>query len=331
MGKKVKKQKADLYFVDEFAAQIDYLEKSKSPFTADNYRNVYRSFCKFVGKRVDKLKVKDITYSLINAYITHIETSKKVSSNSLNSYYRVLRAVYNKAVNTYSIPITGNHPFAGIHISVSTTLKRSLMQDKVLQLIKYKPDKEEYKKALHLFLFLFYARGMCFIDAFNLRYDQINDDYIRYKRSKTAVPLLVKIEKEMRDIMNLYREEGSPYVFPFLHRNQYTGKEISEKSSLRRINRQLGELGKLLGVKLTTYVARHSWASMIQECGGDLSVISQGMGHTSELVTKTYLKGLPSHVIDNANSEMLNCFFRAIPGKRKKKCLVLSKEETFAT
>lgn len=74
----------------------------------------------------------------------------------------------------------------------------------------------------------------------------------------------------------------------------------------------------MLGVKLTTYVARHSWASLIEECGMSIAIISQGMGHGSERVTKTYMRGMPSRVIDNANEEMLNRLIRKKSTEDKK-------------
>lgn len=158
-------------------------------------------------------------------------------------------------------------------------------------------------------MFLFYARGMCFVDVFSLRYDSINGEYICYKRSKTSAPLQVKIVPEMKMIMERYRESDNPYVFLFT-KELVWWKRYFRKSSLRRINRQLGKIGEMLGLKLTTYVARHSWASLIEECGMSIAIISQGMGHGSERVTKTYMRGMPSRVIDNANEEMLNRLIR---------------------
>ena len=326
-----KNQTADLFLADVFKDQIDYLGKSKSQFTVDNYRNVYRSVCDFVGKKVDKLKVKDITDLWLNAYVMHMQKSGSLSLASVDNYCRILRAVYNKVVKTYSIPAGSNHPFTNIRIPVPATLKRSLEKKAVLDIISLDLSwKKELCKARDLFMFLFYARGMCFVDVFSLRYDSINGEYICYKRSKTSAPLQVKIVPEMKMIMERYRESDNPYVFPFLRRNSYGGKDISEKSSLRRINRQLGKIGEVLGLKLTTYVARHSWASLIEECGMSIAIISQGMGHGSERVTKTYMRGMPSRVIDNANEEMLNRLIRKKSIEKEKKCPLLSKNETSA-
>lgn len=331
MTKRVNNQTANQYLTDVFKEQIDHLGKRKSQCTANNYRNVYRSVYNFVGKKADQFKVKDVTDLWLNAYIMHIQETGHLSPGSVDNYCRVLRAVYNRAVKTYSIPIGATHPFTDIRIPVPATLKRSLTKDGILSMIDLNLSGEkELCKARDLFLFLFYARGMCFIDVFNLCYDTVSGGYISYRRSKTSAPLQVKIVEEMLVIMNRYREADNPYVFPFLRRNQYNGKDISEKSSLRRINRQLAKIGKRIGLILTTYVARHSWASLVEECGMSIAIISQGMGHGSERATKTYMKGMPSRVIDNANEDMLNKLIRGNSSKDEKKCLLLSKNETSA-
>ena len=331
MVKNINCQTADLYFADVFKDQIEHIKKSRSHFTAENYRNVYRSVCSFMGNKADEFRIGDLTDLWLNAYIMYIQGNGNMSLSSVDNYCRVLRAVYNKAVKVYSIPIGTNHPFTNIRFPVPATLKRSLVKEGLLEIIDLDlTGQKALSRARDLFLFLFYARGMCFVDVFNLRYDVISGGYISYRRSKTSAPLQVKIVDEMKQIMDRYRESGNLYVFPFLRRNQYSGKSISEKSSLRRINRQLGKIGKMLGFPLTTYVARHSWASLIEECGMSIAIISQGMGHSSERVTKTYMKGMPSHVIDNANEEMLNRLIRVKSRDKEKKCPLLSKNETSA-
>lgn len=332
MMKRVNNQTANLCLADVFKEQIDYLGKSKSQFTANNYRNVYRSVVDFVGeKKAGKFNVTDVTDLWLNAYIMHVQESGNLSLNSIDSYCRVLRAVYNKAVKMHSIPIGANHPFSDIRISVPATLKRSLAKEGIWKIINLDLSiQEELSKARDLFMFLFYARGMCFVDVFNLCYDSINGEYISYRRSKTSAPLQVKIIDEMQEIIDRYREADNPYIFPFLRRNQYNGKEISEKSALKRINRQLGKIGKMVGLKLTTYVARHSWASLMEECGTSIAIISQGMGHCSERTTKTYLRGIASHVIDDANEGMLNKLIRGNLTSNEKKCPILCQNETSA-
>ncbi|MCD7848377.1 MAG: tyrosine-type recombinase/integrase, partial [Parabacteroides sp.] len=149
---------------------------------------------------------------------------------------------------------------------------------------------------------------------------------------------------EVRALIDKYADAESDYLFPSLRENRRGEGEVSEKSALRRLNRGLEQVGKELRITqiLTTYVARHTWASMVESCGMNTAVISQGLGHSSERVTRIYMKGMPSHVIDKANEEMLNQTVRLRrkrkkergnlknkeEGEKKKKCHLLSKKGT---
>ncbi|WP_293710690.1 site-specific integrase [uncultured Parabacteroides sp.] len=328
MKKRENNQRVDVCLADVFREQIECLEKSRSLFTVDNYRNVLHSVGSFIGDRIENFNVGSITGTWLNSYVMYLQ-GNGILPGSIDNYLRVLRSVYNRTAKTYSIPVGADHPFSGIRIQVPPTLKRSLGGEEILSVIDLNlSGREDLLRARDLFLFLFYARGMCFVDVFNLRNEEVSGGYISYRRSKTSAPLQVKIVDEMQEIMDRYRDPDSSYVFPFLRKNRYNGKDISEKSALRRINRQLGKIGKLLGIKLTTYVARHSWASLLESCGTSIAIISQGMGHSSERVTKIYMRGMPSSVIDNANEEMLNKLIRQKITGEEKKCPPLCKNET---
>lgn len=317
------------FLMKVFNDQISALRNKQKTFTADNYRNVMRSVTNFLGNKAERFSVSGITSTWLHSYIMHLNESGRLTPGSVVCYCHILSAVYNKAVREYAIPVTGRSPFEDIRITVPPTLKRALSEDELQKVIDADLSlRKKLSPARDLFLFLFYAHGMCFVDAYNLRYDQISGGHIQYRRSKTASPIQVKIVREMQEVMDRYREEGSPYVFPFLRVNQYTGEKISEKSSLRRINRQLASLEEMIGLKLTTYVARHTWASLMEQCGANLSVISQGMGHRSQRVTMIYLRGLPSHMVDNANESMLDQFVRRKSKVEEKKYPIFCKNET---
>lgn len=325
----MKKQSTFPCLIQVFNDQISALRNKQKTFTADNYRNVMRSVTNFLGNSAERFSVSGITSTWLHTYIIYLNESGRLAPGSVVCYCHILSAVYNKAVREYAIPVTTRSPFEDIHITVPPTLKRALSEDELQKVIDSDLSlRKKLSPARDLFLFLFYAHGMCFVDAYNLRYDQISGGHIQYRRSKTASPIQVNIVREMQDIMDRYREEGSPYVFPFLRVNQYTGEKISEKSSLRRINRQLASLGEMLGLKLTTYVARHTWASLMEQCGASLSIISQGMGHRSQRVTMIYLRGLPSHMVDKANESMLDQFVRRKSKVEEKKCPIFCKNET---
>lgn len=122
--------------------------------------------------------------------------------------------------------------------------------------------------------------------------------------------------------MKRYYREDSPFVFPFLHevRKGCPGKELSEESALRRINRATREIGRKTGlpVPLTTYVLRHTWATLMLEDCQPVELISQCMGHTSIRTTQIYLSRISSHKVDTAVNGMYDRMLR-LPGHKRKK------------
>lgn len=163
----------------------------------------------------------------------------------------------------------------------------------------------------------------------------VTDGHIRYNRSKTGAPIEVEVVPEIYEIMRRYHREDSPYVLPFLHearRNcshsscfsspwQSSSKfdsanpaynELSEESALRRINRATREIGAILGlsVPLTTYVPRHTWATLMLEDGHPVELIGQCMGHTSIRTTQIYLSRISSLKVDSSVGSMYDRMLR---------------------
>ena len=178
-------------------------------------------------------------------------------------------------------------------------------------------ERPEQLEALHLSLFLFYARGMCFVDAYKLEQGNVHYGYIQYNRSKTQAVLQVKITSEMHHIMQLYKRKESRWVFPFLHEKLVGKGVLTAQSSLHRVNEYLKEIGDSLNLPypLTTYVMRHSWASLMLESGSEIGVISQSLGHMSLQTTQIYLGQLSKSKMDKASEDMLDHLVR---GSRKK-------------
>ena len=151
-----------------------------------------------------------------------------------------------------------------------------------------------------------YNRGMSFIDMAYLKKKDLQNGILSYRRRKTGQQLFIKWEKCMQEIADKHKEDyGSPYLLPILkypydNRSQY-------KNALYRTNKNLKEVAKLAGISipLTLYVARHSWASIAKSKNIPISVISEGMGHDSEMTTQIYLASLDNSVVDKANTQIL--------------------------
>ena len=342
MGKKknVRKARKELpVLLEEWLNQLAARVRAAGhAHTASNYESALRSVQKYLGTDAGGFPLSEVGPSWVEGYAAYLKTRHSLKAGSANCYFRNLRAVYNKAVKEGIIPPPGTPPFRGVTIPVPPTAKRTLSVEDMRRIVEAglsSATNSKLARARDIFLFLFYARGMCFVDVFNLRKENVHGDYIGYSRSKTGVALQVKIIPEMKQLMERYEETGSPYLFPFLREKfRGSGDGVCCKSALRRINRHLGKLGGMLGISnlVTTYSARHTWASLLESCGVNTAVISQGLGHSSERVTRIYMKGMPSHLLDGANERMLDCFLRGRKKKKQdinKKCPLLCKKGTF--
>ena len=148
-------------------------------------------------------------------------------------------------------------------------------------------------------MFSFYTRGMSFVDMIYLRKSDVRDGVLTYRRKKTGQTLSLRVEAPLQKIIDRY-DSDSPYVLPVLTADD---SYRAYRQQQRELNKFIRKIGELLGISepLTFYVARHSWATLARDCGTPLTVISAGMGHTSERTTRVYLAQLDRSVIDKAN------------------------------
>lgn len=305
-----------------FCRRVEMLRARGELVTAENYRSGWRSVSKFLGGEAAVFRLSSITEEWVREYVEWLDEHRNLKPGTIDYYFRCLRALYRYAVKKRVLS-PAQDPFTGLCPSVPPTCKRTLSEEDLYKIVEFSQRgdiKKTWQQACDVFLFLFYARGMCFVDVYNLKWSNLYGNYINYHRSKTEAPLQVKIVPEIAGLLDKYTDSDSDYVFPFLRENRRREGEICEKSALRRLNRGLEQVRQALGITqtLTTYVARHTWASMVEACGMNTAIISQGLGHSSEQVTRTYMRGMPSRLIDNANEEMLNCTVRQEQNRKKK-------------
>ena len=162
-------------------------------------------------------------------------------------------------------------------------------------------------------MFSLYTQGMNFSDMVNLKKENIRDGAIRYKRKKTGQMITVALEDCMKEIIRNYSVKNSDYLFPVLrpfeNRDELVKWENTRKA-LAKHNKNLKRLAHMAGIweKLTSYSARHSWASLASHVGIPLATISRGMGHESERTTQIYISQLDYSDVRRANKQILSCF-----------------------
>lgn len=291
-------------FVKFMNVQIEQLQSANRFGTAKNYQKCLKSFSTF-------LKGRDVTVSAVNneliwQYNTYL-INKGLVRNSISFYMRILRTVYNQAVKQKLV--TQSHPFADVYTGIDQTRKRAVPETVVKELKNLNLDNNpELSLARDLFIFSYCCRGMSFVDVAFLKKKDIKDGVICYKRKKTGQLMMVKIEPCIKAIMERYNINSSIYVFPILKLVEYSKAFREYQSAINIYNRNLRRLSVMLQLesKLTSYTARHSWATAARKHNIPISVISAGMGHTSEQTTRIYLAMLENIVIDNANQTILN-------------------------
>ena len=288
-------------FMQGVIAQLQQMGKQR---TSETYRCTLKSFMQF---REDKdVLFEDIDSELMLMYEAYLR-NKGLTKNSTSFYMRILRAVYNRAVEKDLT--TNRNPFKHVYTGIDKTIKRAIPLKAIKQIknldLSLQPSLDF---ARDMFLFSFYTRGMSFIDMAYLKKKDLSNDILSYRRRKTGQQLFIRWEKCMQEIVEKYDTSQSNYLLPIIKPFSEIDERSQYQNSMYLINRKLKEIGKMTGVQvpLTMYVARHSWASVAKNKNIPISVISEGMGHDSEMTTQIYLASLDTAVVDKANSMILN-------------------------
>ena len=200
--------------------------------------------------------------------------------------------------------------FSDVYTGVDRTRKRAVGETVVSRLFRLDLSRSaSLTLARDMFLFSYCTRGMAFVDMAYLRKDDIRGGSIHYVRRKTGQPLCVRMEPCIRQIVDRYADRSEVYVFPILKTEEPAKAYSQYQVALNYYNRQLKQLGRMLHLDsgLTSYVARHSWATAARNHNIPVSVISAAMGHQSEKTTQIYLAMLEDSVIDSANQEIISC------------------------
>lgn len=290
-------------FNDYICQQIARLKRLGKIRTSETYMAALRSFSGFMN---DKAVLFDqLNADLIAEYEAYLK-GRGNSPNTVSFYMRILKAVYNRAVEDGLTE--QRYPFKYVYTGVEKTLKRALSLNAIRRIkgldLSLKPNLDY---ARDMFLFCFYTRGMSFIDMAYLRKKDLQNGILSYRRRKTGQQLFIKWEKCMQDILDKYPVNETEYLLPIItERNEDYRKQYA--NALHRVNHLLKKIGKLLDlpIPLTMYVGRHSWASIAKSRNVPVSVISEGMGHDSENTTQIYLASLDTTVVDKANKKILD-------------------------
>ena len=291
---------------DEFAVFAETLIGQKREeghlSLAIKYQSSLNSLNRFLDGHL--LTFDEMDASQMLSYESYLK-KQGLCSNTTSFYMRNLRAIYNQAVEQGLTP--QNYPFARVYTGIAKTVKRAVNIEEV-QKIKTKelPADSTVAFSRDIFLFSFYTCGMSLTDIAHLKESDLQGDFLSYCRQKTGQRITIRWEPCMQRLVDKYKNEGSPYLIPII---TCPGEDEARQyqNQIHLINHHLKKLGEELGLssKLTSYVARHSWASIAKSQDVPVAAISEAMGHTTERTTRIYLKSFENTLVDGANQKVL--------------------------
>ena len=270
--------------------------------SSETYRSMLNSFTCF-------RKGVDLTFDMMDGILMELYEAwmRKcgLTRNSTSFYMRILRTNYKLAVEKGLTP--DRHPFRKVYCGIDKTVKRSLPFSEIKKInaldLSRKPSMDF---ARDMFMFSFCTRGMSFIDMAYLKKADLNNGCLAYRRKKTGQLMMIEWTKQMQDIIDKYKSDGTSYLLPIITRED--GSERRQyQNQMRKINRLLKDIANRAGLplSLSMYYARHSWATIARGRDVPLAVISEGLGHDSETTTQIYLDSIKSSEVDKVNRMIL--------------------------
>lgn len=256
---------------------------------------------------------EEITPELLQRMVDDMR-GRGLKDTTIHVQLRTIRALYNRAVAAGEAKESEN-PFKTFKMKGFNlrTAKRCLSKEQVKAVIGYKlqyGDLPSTALARDLFAFSYLCGGVPFCDLARMTSANVCGNCLIYVRQKTHQTVRVGITPEAMDLIKRYAGKSNGYLFPILDATRHIS-EVQKRNAIhrckQRVNRALHRIGANLGIKqpLTTYVARHSFATVLKREGVPLEIISEALGHQSIETTKIYLDGFSADQLLNAQSKLL--------------------------
>ncbi|CAM4319033.1 site-specific integrase [Flavobacterium terrigena] len=297
-----------LEFWEEVISDLNKSGKAGNAIALKETKNSFFTFCK-----KKNLMFKEINPYLLDKYEVFLRENKN-ADGGVAFKMRELRSLFNKAIKK-GVVEEKHYPFKIYKVSKLKigNIKKALTRDEVRLIENF--DETLYPnlaEAKRLFLFSYYCRGINFFDIMQLEWSNISGGRITYIRSKTKGKFNIGILKPAQNILDYYKNVFSKtkYVFPILLSENMTPTQIQNRKhkKLKKFNSDLKKIAVIVGIDkpLSSYVARHSYATNLKQLGVSTDIVSQSMGHQNVAITSAYLKDFEDDVIDKENEKLLN-------------------------
>ena len=292
---------------DVFREQIQALKDAQRLTYMLSIQQTYNSILEF-NKHLNIYFV-DIDVTWLQKYETWLR-KHGLSGNTIKGRFVDIRTMYNIAIAANLIKAE-HYPFRQFKISKlqQETAKRAIPKDDIIRIIEYKTKNKLVQFAIDIFTFSYIMGGINFIDIANLTTDNIMDNRLVYIRHKTKKLIQLPLQGKAIELIELYHDDNNLHLFPILMAYHKTEQQKHNRihKIIVNVNMRLKRIGKELGipVTLTTYVARHSHATILKQAGVSTSIISESLGHSSERITQVYLDSFGNEQMNDAMKNLL--------------------------
>lgn len=233
-----------------------------------------------------------------------------LSGNTIKGRFVDIRTMYNIAVDENLVKVE-HYPFRKFKISKlqQETAKRAITKEDVTRIMEYKTKNKLVQFAIDIFTFSYIMGGINFVDIASLTKENIMDNRLVYIRQKTKKLIQLPLQDKAIELIEKYHDDDNPHLFPILLAYHKTEQQRLNRvhKAIVNVNKRLKKIGKELElpITLTTYVARHSHATILKKAGVATSIISESLGHSSEKVTQIYLDSFGNEQMDDAMKNLL--------------------------
>lgn len=299
--------------VDEFYLElIDEYTRTERCGNRLIYRGSYNSLKTFNKGKLD-IPFSHIDVEWLNKYEKWLR-AKGNKETTISLLFRTLRSAYNKAIQA-KCARKSDYPFDNYKINKfdTTTQKRAIAKSEILEIKDCTPpavNSQYMELSRDIFMFSYLCGGINFTDIANLTEENIVKGRLHYIRQKTKKPISIGLCEYVNTILSKYKDNDSGYLFPILDKAIH--KSAQQKQNrihkiLVKVNANLKYLAQQLGIEanLTTYVARHSFASVLKKAGTNIAIISEALGHSDLATTQIYLDSFDNEQVDNALKSLL--------------------------
>jgi integrase/recombinase XerD len=282
-----------------FSGYIGLLKDEGRIGTAVTYECAQKSLNNFAPDA----KFSDVTPDFLKKY-ERLMLSEEKSITTIGIYLRSLRTLFNNAISD-GVLSAEYYPFGKKKYEIPTgnNVKKALTIQDIGTIYNYQPGNSMTDRMKNYWLFMYLCNGMNVKDMSLLRYENIQGDVLEFERAKTVrtkrnvEPIRVTITDEVREIIKKWgnkKKDGKTFIFPILEPGVTPERQHQLIQQVTHvINCHMKTIAETLSITndVTTYAARHSFATVLQRSGVSTEFISEALGHSNVKTTQNYLAG----------------------------------------